>query len=93
MKIIDLAKGKFIAVKNEVENKHSLLEVGSIEHLYRRQMIHDSDGWETGKSNIITLGYVVHFVNGYKKRYNNLMDINFTEKSIEKSDVNDFNNE
>ena len=90
MKIIELLKGNFVEVKNEIENKKSVLEIEKVEHLTRNEMIHGHDGWETGKFNVISMGFMLHFTNGYKRKYNDLMSIDFHQDKLDELDVNDF---
>jgi len=91
MKVTDFLKGKFILVKNEVENKKSILEIEKVEQLEFEKMIYDKDGWENG-SRSYPDGFLVHFTNGYKRKYDDLMSIDFYNPSIDvkELDVNDF---
>ena len=90
MKITEFLKGKFILIKNEIENKPSILEIEKVEQIRVEKMIYDPDGWENG-SRSYPDGFLVHFTNGYKRRYSDLMSIDFHDSSIDinEIDVND----
>ena len=83
MNILDLLEGQQVLIENPVEVKNSVLKIKNVEELIKEEMQYD-DGWENGNFKKIRMGFLITFMNGYKRKYTDLMDI------VLKNDLKDF---
>jgi len=90
MKVLEFLKGKQISIHNEIENKETLLTVDYVKELIKEEMLYDKDGWELGKHKKIKLGFLVVFTNGYKKKYSDIMNIDFHKPNVDELNVEEF---